>query len=133
MRRPPAELAPRRTLLRACTARLCLYTARAQRVHCTCTARGPRRAGLDYWPLVDCVHHTTWEDYLAAAARHGQACVFLTAAAAELDAWGSKRPRGAGDPSDSCAELGWLWARTAALEPLRGAYQRCRARGPTAF
>jgi len=25
-----------------------------------------RRAGLDYWPLVDCRHHDSWEAYLSA-------------------------------------------------------------------
>ena len=27
-----------------------------------------RRAGLDYWPLVDCRHHESWEAYLLSAA-----------------------------------------------------------------
>lgn len=27
-----------------------------------------KRAGLDYWPLVDCVEHLSWDDYLANAA-----------------------------------------------------------------
>ena len=67
---------------------------------------------------------------MAAAAQHGQTCVFLAAAAAELDAWGSGRPRGAGGPSDSSAELGPLGP---ALQPWSLSEAPTKDADPTAF
>lgn len=97
-RRPPAELAPRRAL----------------HLHVT-----PRRAGLDYWPLVDCVHHATWEDYLAAAAQHGPTS--LAAAAADSCRAGCLRaPSWRRRPIGFQPKARTAWARTAAREPLRG-------------
>ena len=50
-----------------------------------------RRAGLDYWPLVDLMEHDSWEDYIATAAPRR---VFLYTTKAAKPHWSARFERG---------------------------------------
>jgi tRNA (cytidine/uridine-2'-O-)-methyltransferase len=46
--------------------------------------RARRRAGLDYWHLVDCVEHASWEEFVAAedlGVAHAKAWLYTTGSA----------------------------------------------------
>ena len=103
-------------------------------VHCTCTAcalhvdPGARASTTGRWSTVCTTRRgrITWRRQRSRV----KLASYWPAAAAELDAWGSGSPRGAGDPSGSSAELGPLGP---ALQPWSVSEAPTKDADPAAF